>query len=272
MNYKEFESPHEWDRFCSYISEINRYVLDEHWKKFFNVILFTAKKREIILKNGVTLVRARVGRLYDEWEDSDGERECYYGPLAQKEIGAPPPDKSKDGRINPRGISCLYLSTDIKTAISEVRPSLEQDVTVGCFEIIKDLKCIDASKDETRGCYFDLREAEGVTPEVNPKTKEEYVWGGINESFSRPVSQGDEHIHYIPTQYLSAHFKAAGYEGIIYKSALTKEGKNIVLFNPKNARLKGRVFFELNLLIIFTKKMEILIQYKVNHTLNSRSG
>ncbi len=51
MNYKEFESPHEWDRFCSYISEINRYVLDEHWKKFFNVILFTARKREIILKN-----------------------------------------------------------------------------------------------------------------------------------------------------------------------------------------------------------------------------
>lgn len=245
MNYKEFESPHEWDRFCSYISEINRYVLDEHWKKFFDVILSTAEKRKIILKNGVTLVRARIGSHYNEWEDSDGEPVRYYGPLAQKEIVAPSPDKSKDGRVNPRGISCLYLSTDIKTAISEVRPWLEQDVTVGCFEIIKDLKCIDASKDKTRGCYFDLRETEGVSPEVNPETKEEYVWGGINGSFSRPVSAGDEHIHYIPTQYLSAHFQAAGYEGIIYKSSLTKEGQNIVLFNPKNARLKSTRLFRI---------------------------
>ncbi len=245
MNYKEFESPHEWDRFCSYILEINRYVLDEHWKKFFNVILFTAKKRELILKNGVPLVRARIGSHYDEREDSDGERVLYHGPLAQKEIVAPPPDKSKDGRINPRGISCLYLSNDIKTAISEVRPSLDQDVTVGLFEITKDLKCIDASKDKTRGCYFDLREAEGAAPEVNPETKEEYVWGGINESFSRLVHPGDEHIHYIPTQYLSAHFKAAGYEGIIYKSSLTKEGNNIVLFNPKDASLRGRKLFRI---------------------------
>lgn len=265
MNYKEFESPHEWDRFCSYISEINRYVLDEHWKKFFNVILFTAKKREIILKNGVTLVRARIDSLDYEWKDSDGEPERYYGPLAQKEIGAPPPDKSKDGRINPRGISCLYLSTDIKTAISEVRPWLEQDVTVGCFEIIKDLKCIDASKDETRGPYFDIREAEGVTPKVNPETKEEYVWGGINGSFSRPVSAGDEHIHYIPTQYLSAHFKAAGYEGIIYKSALTKEGKNIVLFNPKNARLKGASLFRIKSIDYIYEKDGNPHSYKVSH-------
>ena len=50
---------------------------------------------------------------------------------------------------------------------------------------------------------------------------------------------GDEHGNYIPTQYLSECFKQHGYDGIIYKSSLTKKGYNIVLFNPEVAYLKG---------------------------------
>ena len=75
--------------------------------------------------------------------------------------------------------------------------------------------------------------------------KEEFVWGGINSSFSRPVRSEDETINYIPTQYLSEFFKNNGYDGIIYKSALTEKGYNIVLFNPKNARLKGARVFQI---------------------------
>ena len=263
MNNNEFESPHEWERFCRYISEINRFVLDEHWKTFLNVILFTAKKRERILKNGATLARARIGSLYDEWEDSDRELVRYDGPLDQEEIVAPPPDKSKDGRISPRGISCLYLSNNIKTAISEVRPWLSQDVTVGTFEITKDMRCIDVSGDKTRGCYFDLSGAEGVESKATPEIREKYVWGGINESFSRPVHAGDEHIHYIPTQYLSAQFKAAEYDGIIYKSSLTNEGYNIALFNPQNARLRECKLFKIESINYDYKKCGDPHSYKV---------
>ena len=62
---------------------------------------------------------------------------------------------------------------------------------------------------------------------------EAYVWSDINYSFSTPVSVREEHNHYVPTQYLSEYFKNAGYDGIIYKSSLTEEGHNIVLFDPK---------------------------------------
>lgn len=74
---------------------------------------------------------------------------------------------------------------------------------------------------------------------------EEYVWSEINASFSKPVSLGDEHTSYIPTQYLSECFKTAGYDGIIYKSALTEKGYNVVLFNPQNAQLTGAKVFQI---------------------------
>ncbi len=51
--------------------------------------------------------RARIGNFIDKDE---------------KEIKAPPIGKSSDGRGNPRGISYFYTSTNIHTAIAEVRP------------------------------------------------------------------------------------------------------------------------------------------------------
>ena len=241
MRSKIFKSPDEWRYFCSYIIKTNRYVLDKHWKEFINIILFTATKREIPLKKGSTLVRARIGSHYEEKEGTDGELKIDYGPLHCKDMTAPPSDKARSGRINPRGISYLYLSNDIETAILEVRSWLGQDVSVGYFEISSNLKCIDTSRDK-EGHYICLEENQ---PALTPEVMEKYVWSRINESFSRPISMGDEHTNYIPTQYLSECFKTAGYDGIIYKSALTKKGYNVVLFNPENAQLTEAKVFQI---------------------------
>lgn len=241
MKPKAFKRPDEWSYFCSYIIKTNRYVLDKHWKEFIDTILFTAAKREIILKKGTTLVRARIGSHYEEKEDPDGELKIEYGPWHCEDIVAPPPDKAMDGRINPRGISYLYLSNDEETAILEVRSWIGQDVSVGYFEISSNLKCIDTSGDKLFPYFYLTKRQPKLTPEIIKK----YVWSGINTSFSRPVSLGDEYTSYIPTQYLSECFKTAGYDGIIYKSAYTEKGYNVVLFNPENALLKGASVFQI---------------------------
>jgi hypothetical protein len=239
MKRKEFKSPNEWQEFCNFIVRTNRYVLNKTWTDFINLILFSAQKRETILEKGTKLVRARIGSYYDEREDENGELRVVTGPLPPKELMAPPPKKAEDARINPRGISYLYLSNSVETAILEVRPWIGQEVSVGHFEIEKELKCIDTSRDK-KGTFFYFGEGK---PKLTQDEKEEFIWGGINSSFSRPVRSADETINYIPTQYLSEIFKSNGYDGIIYKSALTEKGYNIVLFNPKNAGLKGaRVF------------------------------
>ena len=241
MKRKEFKSPNEWQQFCDFIVRKNRYVLNKDWADFIDIILFSAKKRETILEKGTKLVRARIGSHYEEREEENGELRVVTGPLPPKELMAPPPKKTIDARINPRGISYLYLSNSVETAILEVRPWIGQEVSVGYFEIEKELKCIDTSRDK-KGTFFYLGEGR---PKLTPDEKEEFVWGGINSSFSRPVRSEDETINYIPTQYLSEFFKTNGYDGIIYKSALTEKGYNIVLFNPKNAFLKGARVFQI---------------------------
>lgn len=235
MKQKVFKSPDDWSEFCRFISKTNRYVLDKHWRQFTDTVISTAAKREHTLKSGSTLARARIGSREEEYEDSKGDFSIDFGPLGRQDMEAPPPHKAKDGRINPHGISYLYLSNDIETAILEVRPWLKQDVSVGFFKITKDLKCVDTSRDR-KGTFIYIGRGK---PKLAPDTIEEYVWGGINDSFSRPVAAGDERTDYIPTQYLSECFKVAGYDGIIYKSSLTGKGYNIALFNPENARLQG---------------------------------
>lgn len=241
MKSKEFKSPYEWQNFCEFIVRTNRYVLNKNWADFIDIILFSANKRETILKKGTKLVRARIGSHYEEYEEKNGELRVVSGPLPPKELMAPPPKKAKDARINPRGISYLYLSNNVETAILEVRPWIGQKISVGYFEIKNELKCVDTSRDK-KGTFFYLGKGK---PKLTPDEKEEYVWGGINNSFSRPIRSEDETINYIPTQYLSEFFKTNGYDGIIYKSALTEKGYNIVLFDPKNVLLKGARVFQI---------------------------
>ena len=54
-------------------------------------------------------------------------------------MGSPPPGKRRSGRVNPEGISVLYLTTDEKTALNEVRATAFDYVSVGNFRLKKDI-------------------------------------------------------------------------------------------------------------------------------------
>jgi len=240
----QFRSPNELHEFRKYLLMQNRYVLNKRWNEFIETVLCTAKKREHILKQEKILYRARIGSDEYEYEmkDEDGKPQMNFGisPLSPQEIDAPPSEKAREGRINPRGISYLYLATNTETAISEIRPWLGKMVTVGEFSLCKDVVVVDASRDNHSRHYV----SEDKIDEYSEKW-ETYVWRDINRSFSIPVSIGEEHWHYVTTQYLSECFKNAGYEGIVYKSSLTKEGYNVVLFDPKSSRLKASGLFDI---------------------------
>lgn len=232
----KFTSPDEWREFCRYLVRQNRYILNKKWERFIETVLFTAKKREHVLKKGGTLFRARIGS--DEREYEDGRIDV--NPLPPQEIDAPPHEKTIEGRINPAGISYLYLANDIGTAISEVRPGLKQHVSVGHFRLTRDITAIDASQDKHSRHVLSEQKIERASEEWEP-----FVWRDINYSFSFPVRVGEENTQYVPTQYLSECFKNAGYDGIIYKSSFTEEGYNIALFDPKVTSLLGAQLFDI---------------------------
>ena len=93
-------------------------------------------------------------------------------------------DRATEGRVNAKGIPCLYLSTDRDTAMSEVRPWIGSFLTVAQFRVFKDLRVVD--------CSTDTDGAKMGDPSHPRREWEGSVWSGINTSFSRPVSPSDK--------------------------------------------------------------------------------
>ena len=237
---KKFNSPYDWEKFCHFKIKTNRYVLNKKWENFIDVIISSANKRERIINKGKVYARARIG---DHLSDNSEENGHMIKIDNYKNLMAPPNEKTKNFRANPRGISYLYLSNKIETAILEVGAWIGQDISVGYFEIKKKLKCIDISKDKKKIPLFRWF---GKEPSLTSDENEKFVWGSINSSFSKPIRSGEETINYIPTQHLSELFKNMEYDGIIYESSLMKEGYNIVLFNPANAFVRNAEIFRLD--------------------------
>lgn len=230
VNHQCFETPYDWRDFVKYLMQENRYVLNERWQRFIQCILHTADKREYILKSGMKFARARIGIEVVE------SPEYYEYPLSPDKMGAPPKELASAGRLNPNGISYLYLANNKKTAISEIRPWIGADVSVGYFEILKDQRLVDLTKDKHEWPF-------GRTILLNehptPEQIEESVWALMNRTFSQPLSPHDQPLRYVPSQYLAEAFKLNGFDGIGYRSSLNKDGLNILLFDPSCARLRS---------------------------------
>lgn len=251
-----FESPKDWERFSTDLTSTNRFVIKARWKRFLNTLRKTAVKRTADLEKNRTLVRARIGSRWEEYEDKYGVPQIYFGPLSIKELGAPSKEETRDGRANPKGIPYLYLSTKVRTAIAEVRPWIKADVSVDFWKTRRRLKILDLTKDNplnpiSETSIFSLVKIERKYAE---EEIDAYVWGDINRAFSLPIQPGLEEKHYIPTQHIAEFFKNRGYQGIAYKSSVDEEGYNIVLFNPSYARLIGAQSFEVSKIIYETKE------------------
>lgn len=141
-----FENPTDWYLFCKYLTIENRYVLTPRWEKFIKAIVETSHKRVYILKEGTKLARARIGVKEVQNQKYDFLLDTV--PLPPDEMGAPPSEEAKDGRINPDGISYLYLANNKETAIAEARPWVGAEVSVGYFTILKGQKLINTSQDK----------------------------------------------------------------------------------------------------------------------------
>jgi len=249
----------EWFKFCEYVKHGNRFILNEEWNKYIAKILLIVKKNIAALKKDDFLYRARIGHdnifvKVDkgiEWED--------VAPLSKEKIGAPPFDKSTAGRINPKGIACLYLSRDPDTAMAEVRPWLNEHISIGIFKLKKDLKLINVSEAENISTII---VAHREKKELSPEDKENIVRSHLNWAFSTPISRSDEVLDYLPTQYLAETFKKIGYDGIEYASSLTEGGKNIAIFNPDDAEPMEGYLVRINKIKYEPKKHGDRVIYK----------
>jgi hypothetical protein len=246
-----FVNPEDWQEFTKYLCEANRFILSDYWQRFIDTVITTSHKRATRLGKGSRLVRARIGTRWVEFEDGN-EQPC---PISPHEMGPPPKQLARAGRANSEGIPYLYLATSIETAVSEVRPWIGSELSIGSFEILSDLRVVDTSGDKARSLLslYEFTNPNGPCSGMRKRPidsytseeKEEYVWGDINSAFSRPISQSDSFLKYLPLQYLSERLKMEGLDGIAYKSSLSEDGHNIAIFDPQNVKCVACRMFDI---------------------------
>src|ERR1700733_4922419 len=117
----ELQKGDSFRRFEHSVRRKARFVFEDEVIRFMAAVMDTSSSRRKKLKAGTILWRAQLGHqmVAEEPEFVDSvEHEGAYSPERMK------PDARfvGDGRVNPRGIPCLYLSTAKNTAMAEVRP------------------------------------------------------------------------------------------------------------------------------------------------------
>lgn len=222
-----FKSHRDYYHFQREVLKSRRYIRSPETVAFLQAVTATCSTRESIVKPGAGLRRAQVAHgLRPIYQTGDDGEDIYIDDVecaASKARMLPLRDQASDGRVNSRGIPCLYMATNDVTAVSEVRPALGASVTIATMKCLRELKLIDCSVlVEKQFIYF--REPERAE-------MEEAVWSDIDKAFSAPVDRSDDAAEYTPTQILAELFCSLGYDGVAYKSAFGEDGYNVAIFN-----------------------------------------
>ncbi len=212
---------HDFIRWRKIVSNSNRYYngtpllkyLDDH-KSFLEYEVHT----------GDVFFRGRVFNLDDvisddsEFFDWIYEENAVFQGYKAADSGAPPIKIAKEGRLNGNGISFLYTSSDDETAISELRPTRMEIISVAKFVAKKNVLFADLTQSKSE------RIEDGDVSEL--------VWLIANE-FATPHYAGH---NYAFTQYLAGQFMNMGFHGVIFDSSLNPQGKNYVFFHPNECK------------------------------------
>ena len=118
-----------------------RVALSSQTHGFLSVFRHQAKQRRYTLPKDIILYRAVCH--YDAEELPDGGLDIR--PASEDRI-RPKAELVTDGRVNPKGIAYLYLASSIDTAISEVRPWLDEGISVAHFRTTREFSVVNLSK------------------------------------------------------------------------------------------------------------------------------
>ena len=228
-----------YNRFARDVLSTERRQCDKNVREYLSFVASSFQSRTLPLRKGFPLWRAQIAT-------GARELEPYGKILAPCEKGRmiPDPKKVGNGRANPRGTAYLYLATNEKTAVHEVRPWVGEHVSLGLFETCRSQKIIDCSKlqgkSEAEILLRNVILSENGKCQLQKPSETQLLekeWISIDNAFSRPISQNECQSRYIPTQQIAAFIREQGYHGIAYKSVFA-DGFNIMLFDVSSAELR----------------------------------
>jgi RES domain-containing protein len=145
-------------------------------------------------------------------------------------LGPPPAQYARAGRMNAHGISMFYGATDKGVAIAEVRPPVGSRALVGEFQLTRPVRLLDVAALQSvyiEGSIFD--------PAYLDQLSLAKFMERLSERITMPVMPDDEPTEYLITQMIAdylARRPAPALDGILFPSVQTPgEHRNVVLFH-----------------------------------------
>ncbi len=230
------ETNEQWDNFAHELLHENRFFPDvTYLGEIYKILVqnpfiltpsnFLYRAREIVNHDLLSELNKWDIHTEDGFMDFkkvlqyiDSHRASNAWGFDEENSGAPPKECSMPGRANPHGIPYLYLAEGKETAIVEIRPFIESQVSVATFKPRRELK------------LADFHEKPNTTNDNEKLT--DVVFTTISNIYSRLNSGLPE--KYLPTQALSEYLKHQGFDGIRFRSSLHENGVNIVLFDTNS--------------------------------------
>lgn len=206
LNDNSIMGKYSWDVFKKYLRNENRFH-----SKYINLEILESvlRETEIIIPVNTKFYRARVS-------DEKG--------YTRKEMWAPPDDVATAGRANSKGQSCLYLCSNRKTTVKEIRARAFDYVTIATFKLNRDIRVLDLSSIVHSSPFYSGTDK--VAYLVNENNLRQ-----IQNDLAKPMSRLDSDLDYLPTQYISDFAKYLGYDGVKYFSTFDKTSYNVALFD-----------------------------------------
>jgi hypothetical protein len=124
--------------------------------------------------------------------------------------------------MNVAGIPCLYIADSPLTAISETRASQFDTMAVACMHPKRTLSIVDLSRIHSVSPFDEISCNVLASNIDNLKL--------IRTELLRPMRSTDPELDYLPTEYIGDLIKSLGYDGIGYKSVMSKDGYNVARF------------------------------------------
>jgi len=219
-----FHSPKAFRTFRQEILRERRYLWSKAAQEFLEGVAVTCRRRFKTVPAGHRFWRAQLCHQ-SRFDDQSGERVISPHP---EERMKPLSDEAVEGRVNPKGIPCLYFATSPEIAMTEVRPWLGSTISVAALALKRALRLVDCSEPE---------------PNQAESTTEAAVWKDINGAFAEPIVRSDRTGDYAATQILAELFKREGSDGLTYKSAFSDKGFNVAAFDLDCAKLTESSLF-----------------------------
>jgi len=173
--------------------------------------------------------------LYRARRVSDHEQARGFAGKEGLELGPPPEKLRAAGRMNAAGIGAFYGALDQATCIAELRPAVGSLVCLGAFRPCRPIHVLDLTRFVRPG-----REVDIFAKNYLSSTTQWAFMRSFAVEISQPILPGDEHLAYVPAQAVAEYLTNQPVpwrggeqmiEGLVFRSAQHKGGRNLVLFN-----------------------------------------